>query len=128
MKTKVIKEIPILKLIGYSPNDNRYGGKDNDVDLYACILNKAQVGDTWTAYGSGLNSISETAKVVYKDGDGMALLVITTHISDDRYCVSTHKDLVWVDLYNEQEELNKMILNNHKKLMDRDNKGGDVND
>lgn len=84
-------------------------------------------GDTWASHGHGRNSTRETAKVVYKDDDGMAILVITTYVLDDQYATErTLKCMVWVDLYNEQEELNKRILNNHKKLMERDNKGRDI--
>ena len=72
MKTEVIKEKPAFELQGSS-----YNGSGDPVAIFFSDLRKAKVGDKWLgrdSHNCGRDMHEESAEVVYRTGEGVAIL------------------------------------------------------
>ena len=81
MKTEVIVERPAFTLQGSS-----YNGVGEVVDVSFAELRAAEVGERWEAFDThncGRDLNEESAEVVYKNEDGIAVLFTAEGTSDE---------------------------------------------
>ena len=94
LKTSVKSRVPIVTLKG----DNSYNDKGFNNEIYMQDLLDSEVGTIFSSYNGGLrDSIEETATVVFKRDDGLALLIDTVTATDEPNPV-VHKEeqLIWI--------------------------------
>ena len=97
MKTEVVKEASAFVLQGSS-----YNGEGETVEVSFAELHESEVGDKWVAYdthncGRALNE--ESAEVVYKTADGVAVLFRNwgTTDSPDPQDWANPPELIWYE-------------------------------
>lgn len=80
MKTQVIQEPPAFVL-----RANSYDGREEDVEVSFADLRNAKVGDKWEnhdCHNCGRDLFEESAEVVYKTEEGVAVLFRTEGTTD----------------------------------------------
>ena len=73
MKTQVIQESPAFVLRAES-----YDGREEDVEVSFAALRNSKVGDRWEnrdSHSCGRDLFEESAEVVYKTAEGVAVLI-----------------------------------------------------
>ena len=73
MRTETIKEKPAFSL-----QANSYDGQEEDIEVSFTDLRNAKVGDKWEnrdSHNCGRDLFEESAEVVYKTAEGVAVLI-----------------------------------------------------
>ena len=99
METKVVKEVPVIVLKGYSG----YSDYATNLTLYRRDLAKAQVGDKFESNNGNVarDSMKQILEIVYKNNDGVAGLLTTKEYDDipNKNNEHIYEKLIWFDIH-----------------------------